>query len=164
MPEPGNKVQFKNYHRQMTVPFVIYADFEAITEEVQGCQPKDAKSYTNKCQKHTGCSYGFKVVCCYNDKYSKPVQIYRVEDAIEKFMQEMLKEEKYCMEIIKSKFNKPLRMSQDEEEMFREEPYMWKAICGKICQSLRPLPYYGKIEGLCTSRLQSEATQRSQKL
>ena len=88
----------------------------------------------------------------------KPVQIYRVEDAIKEFMQEMLKEKKYCREIIKSKFNKPMRMSQDEEEVFRDEPYMWKAICGKRCQSSRPLPYYGKIQGLCTSRLQSKRT------
>ena len=54
------------------------------------------------------------------------MQIYRVEDAIKEFTQEMLKEKKYCREIIKSKFNKPMRMSQDEEEMFRDEPYMWK--------------------------------------
>ena len=32
----------------MPVPFVIYADFEAITEKVQGRQPSNAKSYTDK--------------------------------------------------------------------------------------------------------------------
>ena len=50
----------------MPVPFVIYADFEAITEKAQGRQPSNAKSYTDKYQKHTGCSYGYKVVCCYD--------------------------------------------------------------------------------------------------
>ena len=39
MPQKGDKVFFKNYHKQQSVPFVIYADFEAITEKVQGCQP-----------------------------------------------------------------------------------------------------------------------------
>ena len=34
MPEPGTKVFLKNYHRQMQVPSVIYADFEAITEKI----------------------------------------------------------------------------------------------------------------------------------
>ena len=38
----------------MEVPFVIYADFEAITEKVQGCTPDNIKSYTNIYQKHTG--------------------------------------------------------------------------------------------------------------
>ena len=39
MPEKGDKVYFKNYHKQLPVPFVIYADFEALTEKIQGCQP-----------------------------------------------------------------------------------------------------------------------------
>ena len=33
------------------------------------------------------CGYGHKVVCRYDDKYSKPVQIYRGENAVHKFMQ-----------------------------------------------------------------------------
>ena len=86
MPEPGSKVLFKNYHRQMQVPFVIYADFEAITEKIQGCNMNDQQSYTDKYQKHTGCGYGHKLVCCYNDKYSRTIQVYRGEDSIEKFM------------------------------------------------------------------------------
>ena len=118
MPEPGSKVLFKNYHRQMQVPFVIYADFEAITEKFQGCNMSDQQSYTDKYQKHTGFGYCYKVVCCYNDKYSRPVQVYRGEDSIEKFMYEILKEEEYCRDIIQSKFHKPLRMSPDEEQMF----------------------------------------------
>lgn len=92
MPQRGkNILQLQNHHNQMPVPIVIYADFEAITEKVTGCQPCGDKSYTNKYQKHTGCSYGYKVVCCYNDKY-KAVRIYRGEDSINKFMQQMLLE------------------------------------------------------------------------
>ena len=72
MPQEGSRVQFENYHKQIPLPFVIYADFEAITDKVSGCQLNNAKSYTNKYQKHTSCSYGYKVVCCYDDKYSKP--------------------------------------------------------------------------------------------
>ena len=32
-----NILKFNNFHKQLPVPFVIYADFEAITKEVQGC-------------------------------------------------------------------------------------------------------------------------------
>lgn len=46
MPESGSKVQFENYHRQMRVPFIIYADFEAITEKIHGCQPDNQQCYT----------------------------------------------------------------------------------------------------------------------
>ena len=104
----------------MPVPFAIYADFEAIIEKVQGCQPSGEKSYTDKYQKHTACSYGYKVVCCYDDKYTKPVQIYRGEDSIKRFMQEMLKEVQYCQKTIATKFKKPLKMSDKDEQHFQE--------------------------------------------
>ena len=32
-----NILQFNNFHKQLPVPFVIYADFEAVTKKVQGC-------------------------------------------------------------------------------------------------------------------------------
>ena len=36
MPKKGkNTLQLQNHHRQMSVPFVIYADFEAITENTR---------------------------------------------------------------------------------------------------------------------------------
>ena len=79
MPQANDMVHFKNYHKGLEVPFVIYADFEAINEKIHGCQPNNDKSYTESHQKHKDCRYGYKVVCCYDDKYSKPAQIYRGE-------------------------------------------------------------------------------------
>ena len=47
MPEKGeNILKFNNHHKQMPQAFVIYADFEAITEKIQTCQPNDKKSFT----------------------------------------------------------------------------------------------------------------------
>jgi len=48
-------------------------------------------------------------VCCYDDKYTKPVQSHRGENAVHKFMEKMLDEVKYCRNIIKYKFNKSLK-------------------------------------------------------
>ena len=61
-------VYFKNHHNSLPVPFGIYADFEANTEKISGCQPPPMKkpkkdrppeerSYTEKYQMHTACSY-----------------------------------------------------------------------------------------------------------
>ena len=121
MPTKDNKtLKFNNFHKQLPVPFVIYADFEAITEKIHGCQPNDDKSYTEAYQRHTDCGYGYKVVCCYDDKYTKPLQIYRGEKAVYKFMEAMLDEVKYCKKIIKKYFNKPLRMTKDDEDKFQK--------------------------------------------
>ena len=61
-------VYFHSYHKQLAVPFGIYADFESINEKISSCQPSDQQSYTEKYQKHTACSFGYKVVCHYDKK------------------------------------------------------------------------------------------------
>ena len=120
MPYKDNNIlKFNNFHKQ-PVPFVIYADFEAITEKISGCQPNNNKSYTEAYQKHTDCGYGYKVVCCYDDKYSKPATTYRGGKAVYKFMEAMLEEVKYCKKIMKKEFNKPLRMTKEDEEKFQK--------------------------------------------
>ena len=108
---------------------MIYADFEAITEKISGCQPNNNESYTNAYQNHTDCGFGYKVVCCYDDKYSQPLKIYRGEKAVYTFLEYMLDEVKYCKKVMKKEFNKPLKMTKKDEEKFKkaEECY----ICNK---------------------------------
>ena len=38
MPKADDKVHFKNYHKGLEAPFVIYGHFEAINEKVHRCQ------------------------------------------------------------------------------------------------------------------------------
>ena len=114
MPKEGESIlKFNNHYSQQRVAFVIYADFEAITKKVQGCRPNSNKSYTKAYQTHKDCGYGYKVVCCYDDKYSKPVKVYRGKNAVYRFL-EMLKEVEHCKKVVKTKFNKPLIMTENE--------------------------------------------------
>ena len=117
MPSPGSKIAFKNYRKQLPAPFVIYADFEAITEKVSEKAPQ--KSRTEQYQKHTACGYGYKVVCCYDDKFSKPIKIYRGKMTIQKFMEDMLAEVKYCREVDITHFTKPIEMTDEDEKSFK---------------------------------------------
>ena len=137
MPKPGkNILNFKNFYKQLPVPFVIYADFEAIMKKVQGCElseemenEKNKRSYTEAYQTHEDCGSAYKVVCCYDDKYRKDICIYRGENAVYKFMEQMLEEVKYCKDVIKKNFNKPLVMTEDDQMRFKlmDECY----ICGE---------------------------------
>ena len=121
MPNKNNNIlKFNNFHKQQPVPFVIYANFEAITEKISGCQPNNNKSFTDAYQKHTDCGFGYKVVCCYDDKYSQPLKIYRGEKAVYTFLEYMLDEVKYCKKIVKQQFNKPLRMTKEDEIEFKK--------------------------------------------
>ena len=121
MPDKSNNtLKFNNFHKQQPVPFVIYADFEAITEKISGCRPNNNKSFTEAYQKHTDCGFGYKVVCCYDDKYTQPLKIYRGEKAVYTFLEYMLDEVKYCKRIIKKEFNKPFNMTKENEEEFQK--------------------------------------------
>ena len=113
-------VYFKNHHNSLPVPFCIYADFECATEKISGCQPSDSRSYTQQYQKHTACSFGYKVVCHYDQKYSGDAVIYRGKDCIERFMKCMFEEVKNCQSIIRDNFNKPLIMTEEDEKAFKK--------------------------------------------
>ena len=127
MPKQGeNVLKFNNFHKQLPVPFVIYANFEAITKKVQGYKQseemekdKDRRSYTEAYQTHEDCGYGYKVTCCYDDKHSKYTRIYRGENAVYKFTEKMLEEVEYCKAVIKKHFNKPLVMTEVDEQHFK---------------------------------------------
>ena len=99
------------------------------TEKISSCQPNNNKSYTEAYQKHTDCGYGYKVVCCYDDKYSKLATTYRGEKAVYKFMEAMLEEVKYCKKVMKKEFSKPLRMTKEDEEEFQKADECY--ICNK---------------------------------
>ena len=43
MPEKGSFISFIHHNRSIKVPFVVYADFEAFTEEISSCEPNDKK-------------------------------------------------------------------------------------------------------------------------
>ena len=111
------------------VPFVIYADFEAITEKIDSCIPPDQKSFTSTYQSHRACSYGYKVVCHADQSYSKPVQIYRGEDAIEKFIVKMFEEVRSCQSLMRENFDKPLKMTPENEREFQNSTSCY--ICGR---------------------------------
>ena len=116
--EGNNNLTFNNRHKQ--VAFVISADFEAITENVHSRQPANDKSFTEAYQKHRDCGYGYKVVCCYNDKYSKPVEFFSCEKAVFKFSEFMLEEIKYCRKTINKHLNKSLKILKTDEEDFQK--------------------------------------------
>ena len=140
MPTKNEKIlKFNGFKKKLPVPFVIYADFEAITEKIDSCQRNDNKSYTEAYQNHRDCGYGYKVVCCYDDKFTKEAVIYRGEKAVYKFMEAMLKEVQYCKEVKEKEFNKPLKMTEDDEEKFQ------KADICHICEQ----KYFFKLSNCC---------------
>ena len=104
-------IEFKNYFKQIPVPFKIYADFECNLRGVESYEG----SYTKKYQDHVPCSFAYKVVCI-DDRFTKPIAVFRGENAAYEFIKAILEEYGYCKKAMKKYFNKNFIMSEEEEE------------------------------------------------
>ena len=91
----------------------VYANFECILKGIES----NACSCTRKHQDKIPCSFSYKLVCADN-KFSKPVFLYRGENIAYKFIEAILEEYEYCKKVIKKHFHKKLTMTEKEEENF----------------------------------------------
>ena len=100
MPEVGknDKITFQNYHRQFPAPFIIYADFEALTTKIEGPELDPSVSNTQRTQLHETCSYCYVVVRC-DGKTETPVE-YRGPDAAEHFLRAIQVEEHKIKDVL----------------------------------------------------------------
>ena len=90
-------IEFKNYFKQLPVSVKIYADFECNLRDVEIYEG----SYTQKYHDHVPCSFAYKVVCI-DDKFSKPIVVYRGKNDVYEFIKAILKEYKYCKKLRKN--------------------------------------------------------------
>ena len=116
-------IEFKNYFKQIPVPFKFYADFECILKNVENYYGFCSKKY----QGYIPCSFTYKLVC-FDDRFSKPIVVFRGKNAAFKFIEAILKEYEYCKKVMKKHFNKNLIMTE-EEEQFQSSNTCW--ICEK---------------------------------
>ena len=56
---------------------------------------------------------------CYKDKYSKPIQTHRDKNAVYQFMGKMQEKVEFCKSIVEKRFNKPLKMTENDELCFK---------------------------------------------
>ena len=110
--------KFKKYFKQILVPFKIYPDFECNLKSVERYEEFQSKNY----QDHILCSFAYKHVCV-DDKITKPIVVFRGENAAYEFIEKILKEFEYCKKVIKKHFNKNLIMS--DKEQFRSSNTCW---------------------------------------
>ena len=112
--------EFKNYFKQMLVPFKIYVDFESNLKAVEIYEG----FYSKKFQDHVPCSFACKVVCI-DDKFTKPIVAFRGKNAAHEFVKVILNKYEYCKKVMKKHFNKNLIISEKEEEQFQSSNISW---------------------------------------
>ena len=117
-------IEFKNYFKQIPVPFNVYADFEYNLKRVENYED----SYSKKYHDHIPCSFAYKFTFV-DDKFTKLIVVFRGENTACKFFEAIHKEYEYCKKVIKKNFNKNLIMSE-EKEQFQSSNMSW--ICEKL--------------------------------
>ena len=130
MPEEGSFISFIHHNRSMKVPFVVYADFEAFTEEISTCEPNQRSSFTQKYQRHQPSGFCFKIVC-FDERYNKKPVLFRAksgEEDISAIFVEMLEQDiKRIQE--KFDFSKKMIFTFKDKDDFEKAKICW--ICQK---------------------------------
>ena len=87
MPKEGTILRFKHHECSEKLPFIIYADTEALIKEMQNCDPNPQNSYTKKYQKHEPISFSYYIKSFDDNVYESKLRKYMGEDAMEKFVE-----------------------------------------------------------------------------
>ena len=130
MPEEGSLVTFIHHQRSIKVPFVVYADFEAFTEEIPISEQNDKFSFTQKYQKHKPSGFCFKIVC-FDERYNQKPVLFRArsedEDVSAIFVEMLERDIKRIQE--KFDFSKKMIFSLKDKDDFEKARVCW--ICQK---------------------------------
>ena len=130
MPKKGSFISFIHHNRSIKVPFVVYADSEAFTEEISSCEPNDKKSFTQKYQKHRPSGFGYKIVC-FDERYNQKPVLFRArskdEDISAIFVEMFERDIKRIQE--KFDFSKKMIFSFKDKDDFEKAEICW--ICQK---------------------------------
>ena len=125
MPEKGTILRFKHYERSDQVPFIIYADTEALIKEMHNCDPNPQNIYTKKYQKHEPISFSYYIKSFDDNVYESKLRKYTGKDAMKKFVE-------WIEEDVKEIANIPdveMIFGPDELKQFNDATKCW--ICNE---------------------------------
>ena len=150
LPDENNDVlYFKDVQKQLKVPFVIYTDFESILVTCDEQRLDPSVSFTQKTQVHQPSGFCYTVVSEVEAYDTAPV-VYRGENAVDKFLDHLLHEEKRIKEILEHVV--PMSINRNEEQAFQRATHCH--ICGDVLDSDRVRDHChltGKYRGVAHS-------------
>jgi len=98
------------------MPFIIYADFEAIIRKILGCERERMQtSYTEKTERHEACGYSYLVVT--SDGKVVGSNTYRGENAVGTFLSDILQEDEKIRVSLATP--EPIDMTAEDWEKFK---------------------------------------------
>ena len=128
MPKEGSSISFSHHNRAIKVPFVVYADFEALTKEIQPIPQNDRVSFTQKYQHHQPSGFCYKIV----GQNIKRCALFRAKDKNEDVSRKFVEMFEEDIKNIHKQFNfakKMANLTKKEQTEFEKAKIFW--ICQK---------------------------------
>ena len=145
MPTPDEKLKFKHHFKKLRCPFVIYADFEGLTEELK--QPEDDEIKTYKYQEHKPCGFMLNLVNAVDNTNQE--FLYRGDDAVDVFCKKINEIRDEIKEKMQEK--KEIEMTDEDKKDFETATHCF--ICGdkfkNSCKNEKEAEKYKKVRDHC---------------
>ena len=118
-------LQFKGTSRFMRVPFVVYADFEALVEPIETRHPDPCQSFTEPYQKHTPSSFCFYIKCFDDDVCPPTLVSFTMKNKVDNVGQIFNDTLDTHIKELCAKFKdkKTMIFSQDDRRVFNEATF-----------------------------------------
>ena len=101
-------IKFKNYEKQIPIPFKIYADTECLLKRIN-----IVGKYTKLYQKHIPNFIGAKLLRTDN-RFTLPIKIFTGNNCVNSFIKWIFEQQKQINEITTNHFNKNLKMTIED--------------------------------------------------
>lgn len=126
LPAKGSFTKFQNEHRRIKCPYVVYGDFECLTEKIENnLQQNTDISYTTKYQNHT--PTGFQLTVVDSKKNIVDNLLYRGKDCMDVFCKKICEIEKDIMN--KISINTIMLITDEEQQEFNNSTQCY--LCNK---------------------------------
>ena len=147
------KIKFKNFDKEIPIPFKIYADTEFLLKWIDIKEGKYTKLY----QEHTPNSICAKLVRIDN-RFTLSTIIFEGKNCVNKFIKWVFEQQKYCNQIVNNHFNKKLKITTEDENNFQNSNDCWictqKIIKDKVRDHCHITgKYRGSAHKECNSKL-----------
>ena len=112
LPEADNSTEY-----QLSLPFVIYTDFESAIHKQDSCEPLYSKSFTTQYQYHVPCGSCIYVKCS-DGQYLEPPQVDIGDDTAEQILDQFLAAATICRQHLANKIPRTMEGMQQPHEPF----------------------------------------------
>ena len=118
MPEEYNKtLKYNEREESVTVPFIIYADFECLPQKMNTCHNNPEKSSTTKINNHTPSAYSLFTHCSF-DRTKNKLGYYRGKNCMKNFCLDL---REHATKIINHEKKEMIPLAKKEEKKYNKQ-------------------------------------------